>query len=201
MSGNTIISVDDLNCLYAADDDVLRQYVTGKLPNDDAEEFEEHLFACERCREEVETAIELRAALAREQEIRRESPASVSRYAILALAAAAAIAVVGLWRMQDRGPLQPAPLRSSVSREIAASGRLVAGTLTLSWRAVDAASSYRVQVLNAVGEPVNSTETAATNFSVALPPTPPGEALYWKVQALDDDHVVIASSQLRKIEP
>jgi hypothetical protein len=88
-----------------------------------------------------------------------------------------------------------------VSRDIAASGRVVTGTLTLTWTPVAGARSYRVQVLDAVGEPVNSTETAATTFSVALPPTPPGEALYWKVQALDDDHVVIANSQLQKIEP
>ncbi len=199
MIGNTIYRVDEPNCPYAADDDVLRQYVAGKLPEAAAEDFEEHLFQCDRCRDEVQTAIELRAAWEKQAATRQEGRWGVRRYSVMAVAAAATIVVVGLWQARSRQELQPPPLRSANAREISASGQMAGGTFTLTWTPVSGAHSYRVQVLNAVGEPVTSTETTATMFSVALPPIAPGEPLYWKVQALDDDRVVIAASKLHKI--
>jgi len=117
----------------------------------------------------------------------------------LAIAATVAAVALGLWQMQLREPnLAPPPLRGS-SREISAAGRMTGTTFNASWNAVKDARSYRVQIFNAIGEPVTWTETSATRFSANLGPPRNGEQRYWKVQALDDDHVVIASSPLMKI--
>lgn len=199
MIGNTIGRVDEPNCPYAGDDDVLRQYVAGKLPEVAAEDFEEHVFRCDRCRDEVDRAIELRAAWSNEAAAGGARRWDLRHYSILAVAASACIVVLGLWQLRERQELQPPPLRSAIAHDIAASGHLTAGTFTLSWSPVAGAHSYRVQILNSIGEPVTSTETTATTFSVALPPVTRGESLYWKIQALDDDRVVIASSTLHKI--
>ncbi|HEY8134291.1 MAG TPA: zf-HC2 domain-containing protein [Thermoanaerobaculia bacterium] len=195
MSGNTIYSVNQ-ECRQANDDDVLRQYVAGLLPEAAAEEFEEHMFACDACAEEVQRAIELRAALP--PAIRRSQRRP---YSLLAAAAAAAVVAVGLWQVRLRQePIAPPPLRSATAHEIKASGHLVGTTFTASWNAVSDARSYRVQVFDSVGQPVTWTETASTRFSAPIGSASRGEPRYWKVQALDDDHVVIASSELRKIE-
>ena len=193
MSGNSFISVDQIECRYSDDDDVLRQYVTGRLPEAAAEEFEQHLFECDRCAEEVESAMELRAVM--------RKPQSRRLYVPLAAAAIVAAVALSLWQARPREtPLAPPPLRGSTSREMTASGSLVKGTFTASWKPVRDARSYRVQVFDSIGEPVTWTETSKTTFSASIGSDPKGEPRYWKVQALDDDRVVIASSELLKIE-
>jgi hypothetical protein len=205
MIGNTINSVSQ-ECRQAADDDVLRQYVAGLLPEAAAEEFEQHLFACDRCADEVQQAIELRAVLnvgrasARPVGLKPD-PHRMRPYSLLAAAAAVAIVALGLWQVRIRQePLSPPPLRSSSARDIKASGHLAGTTFTASWNAVPDARSYRVQIFDSVGQPVTWTETTSTRFSAAIGSATPGQPRYWKVQALDEDHVVIASSELIKIE-
>jgi len=195
MIGNTINSVNQ-ECRQTPDDDVLRQYVAGQLPEAAAEEFEQHMFACDRCADEVQQAIELRAAMPPAIRQQKHRP-----YSLLAAAAAVAVVALGLWQVRTRQePLSPPPLRSANAREIKASGHLNGATFTASWSAVPDARSYRVRVFDSVGEPVTWMETTSTRFSGAIGPTPRGQPRYWKVQALDDDHVVIASSELRKID-
>lgn len=192
--------MNQIECRHEADDEVLRQYVAGVLPESAAEAFEEHMFKCDRCAEEVQRAIELRAALATTH-AGRASARRVGLYQLLAVAAVAAFLVVGLWQLQSRQQsLAPPPLRSAGAREIIATGHVVGTTFNATWNPVPDARSYRVQIFNSVGEPVTWTETSDTRFSAPLAAAPRGEPRYWKVQALDDDHVVIASSQLLKIQ-
>jgi hypothetical protein len=193
MSGNSFISVDQIECRYSDDDDVLRQYVAGRLSQAEAEEFEQHMFECEQCAEEVERAMELRAVM-RQPQTRRV-------YVPLAAAAIVAAVALSLWQVRPREtPLAPPPLRGASAREISASGSVEKGVFTASWKPVRDARSYRVQVFDSIGEPVTWTETSKTTFSASIGPTPRGEPRYWKVQALDDDRVVIASSELLKIQ-
>ncbi|HYS53342.1 MAG TPA: zf-HC2 domain-containing protein [Thermoanaerobaculia bacterium] len=192
MIGNSIISVDQ-NCRYSDEDDVLRAYVAGRLSESAAEEFEQHLFECDRCAQEVERAVELRSVMGRRE---KQSP-------LLPLAAAAIVAAVAisLWQARPReASLTPPPLRGISGREIMASGRLVDGVFTASWKPVRGARSYRVQIFDSIGEPVTWTETSKTTVSATIGSAPPGQTRYWKVQALDDDHIVIASSELLKIQ-
>ncbi len=195
MSGNIFNSVNQIECRYMTEDDVLRQYVAGLLPEAAAEEFEQHLFECDACAEEVQRAIEIRAVLPAARRDQRRS------YSLLAVAASAAIIAIGYWQVHThQEALTPPPLRSVGTRQIVASGRLVGTTFTASWRVVPDARSYRVQVFDSVGEPVTWTETSSTKFSAPIGYAPRSEPRYWKVQALDDDHVIIASSELLKIE-
>src|SRR5438093_7515954 len=90
MIGNSIISVDQ-NCRYSDDDEVLRLYVAGRLAEPAAEQFEQHLFECDRCAEEVERAMELRAVMGRRAE----------RRVFLPVAAAAIVAAVTRWSHPD----------------------------------------------------------------------------------------------------
>src|SRR6266849_4827046 len=102
--------------------------------------------------------------------------------------------------MPREASLTPPPLRGISGREIMASGRLVDGVFTASWKPVRGARSYRVQIFDSIGEPVTWTETSKTTVSATIGSAPPGQTRYWKVQALDDDHIVIASSELLKIQ-
>jgi hypothetical protein len=193
MNGNSFISVDQIECRYSDDDDVLRQYVTGRLSEEAAAEFEQHMFECDRCAEEVERALELRAVM--------RKPHSRRFYVPLAAAAIVAAVAFSLWQARPReNPLGPPPLRGSTSREMSASGSVVKGIFTASWKPVHDARSYRVQVFDSIGDPVTWTETSKTTFSASIGSAPRGEPRYWKVQALDDDRVVIASSELLKIQ-
>jgi putative zinc finger protein len=190
MNGNSNIRMDQIECRQS--DDVLRQYVAGRLSEADAEAFEEHMFECDRCAEEVERAMELRAVMAKPRQRRVYVP--------LAAAAIVAAVALSLWQARPReNPLANPPLRGTTPREIVATGNFAQGILTASWKPVRDARSYRVQVFDSIGEPVTWTETSMTTFSAPIGPAPPGELRYWKVQALDDDRVVIASSELLKI--
>ena len=190
MIGNSIIGVNH-------DDDAPRQYVAGLLTDEAAEEFEQHLFECDACADDVERAMEIRAALT----TRRVASGGwrVGRVG-LAIAATLAAVALGLWQTRLHEPvLAPPPLRGASSREINATGRLAGTTFTAQWKAVKDARSYRVQIFNSVGEPIAWTETSNTRFSAAIGAARNGEPRYWKVQALDEDRVVIASSPLLKI--
>ncbi|MDQ6800321.1 MAG: zf-HC2 domain-containing protein [Acidobacteriota bacterium] len=193
MNGNSFISVDQTDCRYFDDDDIVPQYIAGKLSDAAAAEFEEHLFECDRCAEEVERAMELRAVMPKPRQRRIYVP--------LAAAAVVAAVALSLWQARPReNPLGPPPLRGTAAREITASGTLAKGVFTASWKPVRDARSYRVQVFDSIGEPVTWTETSKTTFSASIGSAPRGEPRYWKVQALDDDRVVIASSELLKIQ-
>jgi hypothetical protein len=119
----------------------------------------------------------------------------------LAIAATIGAVALGLWQVElRRQPLARPPLRGAASRDISATGRLNGAVFTGTWKAVAGARSYRVQVFNSVGEPVTWTETSSTTFTANIGAARKGEPRYWKVQALDDDRVVIASSPLMKID-
>ena len=196
MIGNTVNSVNQIECHRAADDDALRDYVAGKLSPEAAEEFEQHLFECDACADEVQRAIEIRAAL--RTPARR---AAGGRWGVgLAIAATIGAIAFGLWQVElRRQPLAPPPLRGS-AHEITATGTLNGATFTAIWKPVANARSYRVQIFNAIGEPVTFTETGSTTFSATIGAARKSEPRYWKVQALDDDRVVIAASALMKID-
>ena len=194
-------------CRLPTEDDAVRQYVAGLLPEAEAEEFEAHLFECDACAEEVQQALEIRAALNEAPAVEGRRPrrpllraaAPHAKYSLLAAAAVAAVVAVGLWQVRvAREPFSPPPLRSSSTFEIAASGHLNGSTFSATWKPVPGARSYRVQVFDSVGEPVSWTETSSTRLSASV--APHNEPRFWKVQALDDDRVVIGSSALIKIE-
>lgn len=189
--------MNQIECRREADDDLVREYVGGKLSDVEAEDFEQHLFECDACADEVERAMEIRAALRPPASAVRRSGWPVG----LAIAATIGAVALGLWQVEiRRQPLGPPGIRG-VSREITATGKLNGETFTGTWKPVVGARAYRVQIFNSVGEPVTWSETRNTTFSATIGAGKKGQPRYWKVQALDEDRVVIATSPLIRIDP
>ena len=189
---------ESLECLYADDDDLLRRYAAGKVTESEAEAFEGHLFGCDRCKTELEQAMAIRAAMqqpARASLLQWRFPSVAS----VAAAAAVIIVVLGLWqiRSHDREVLQP--VRGSQGGELSATSRIAAGSVSVTWQAIPAAHEYAVQLFTADGTPLQSVRTSDSRVSLPLGSLPSGAPVYWRVQAIDENGVVISSSQLQRL--
>ena len=186
-----------IDCPYVENDDLLRQYLAGTVADSDAEEFERHLFACDRCREEVEQGLAVRAAL------QRPAHGSLLRWrfpsvTFAAAAAAVILVAIGLWQMRSAEPTVPQPVRGS-ERGITASARLANGAFTTIWQPNPSARQYVVQLFTADGTPLQSVHTSESKATVPLGSIPRGKTIYWKIQALDENGTVIGSSELQRI--
>jgi CHAT domain-containing protein/TolA-binding protein len=94
--------VKAIDCGYVQDHDLVKSYLGGGFSEEEAEAFEAHYFACDRCWEEVNTANQIRAATTsansrRDTGVRVRYPPRVARpqWRALALAAAVAVALFG----------------------------------------------------------------------------------------------------------
>ena len=80
------------------DDTVARQWASGSMPADHANEFEAHLLTCARCQEAVQSAprftVALRTAATEYRE--KQSRISIMRWVMVAAAAAALAAAAFL---------------------------------------------------------------------------------------------------------
>lgn len=185
--------------------DLEARYAAAKLSSDDAEAFEEHFFACDRCWSLVQRAVEIRAAQTRAARARPpRSPAwrsnRVSRWLTLA---AAAIIVAGIWRAGAlRGPgSETVAMRSPTDSLHVVTGTRGA-TLIASWARAIEASSYRVRLYSASGTLLHQRDLTDTTIAVAassLPKTLPGTDLYWEIQAINRSRQVVARSGLRAV--
>lgn len=186
------------------DHDVLLGYLRQALPEEEASSFEAHYFACDRCWEEVERGLEVRAALTAEEtrEVSsgegQRAPGRWWRHPAFAVAAGLGLAAVGLWQW---GPAGPEEGRETIVRGATEALELAFETsserLALSWPEVTGAESYLVQFLDAAGTLLLEEETAASELTVAwmrLPPPNTEGALLARVQALDSLRQTLVSS-------
>lgn len=176
------------------------RYLAGTLPDKDAEAFEAHYFGCERCWNNVQRGIEVRAA-----EAGGPSPAgSARRLSRLtsrwSLAAAAALLLVagGAWWMvtQDAG-------YEDTFRAAAADAAVIVGgsgdSLTASWRSRTEAEAHRVRVFASDGTLLLESETTDTSFAAdarALRSAATGDTVYLEVRWLGPLQVEVARSPL-----
>lgn len=189
------------DCPSGGKGDTALLYLAGTLSEADANAFEEHYFSCADCREDVGRGGELRAALGRPP-VGAAAPAARPRRVWLPLAAAAAIAVVGvgLWRFSQ--PLQDAPSASRASEESIAGLKASArpgGGLDLTWTGPPAATSYEIQVFGRGGRRLWRTETREPVARIepsALSSLESGETYEIRVEALDGLGQVIASGEI-----
>ena len=189
---------ESLECLYADDDDFLRKYAAGKVTESEAETFEEHLFECDRCRMELEQAMAIRAAM---QEPARASLLQWRFPSVASVAAAAAVIIVvlGLWQIRSRDHEVLQPIRGTPLGGLAAGARVAGGSLNVTWQAIPTAHEYAVQLFTADGTPLQSMRTSNSRASLPLGSLPSGAPVYWRVQAIDENGVVISSSQLQRL--
>ena len=199
-----------ITCARVDEEDLDARYLAGTLSEEEAEAFEEHYFACDRCWSTVQLGRDVRAASDRRAsaaalEVRRVAPAgaraiSRARWMPVAIAAALTLVAVGLWQRSDPRAVIPSsdPLRGpndSIPAVASVSGR----TLMLRWQPVPDADRYRVRLQRSDASVVLERLIANTAVSVvrdSLPEVDDGERVYWEVQALDGIRRTIARSRL-----
>ena len=177
-----------LSCDAVDMQDTVSLYVSGRLSEDAAAAFEQHLESCERCWGEVQLALQVRAA-------RRETHPSagngtrraVSMWAGMALAAACVLAVAGsVWYTARRQPVAPAEevTRGASGIQITAS-RLSQGGIQVTWPVVDGASRYRLVVSLVDGTPLLTRDTGRVELTLAPAdlPTPLPASLLMELRA------------------
>lgn len=192
-------------CAVTDNSDLDARYAAGELSETEAESFEEHFMACERCWSLVQRAVEIRAVAGRVPVARVEQVSPYGRPSRwLALAAAAAIVfVVGTWQTDAwRRPLDPGLALRGNEDSLRVVARTQGTTLVVSWDATRLASSYRVRLYSATGTVLHQREVSDTTLSIraeSLPAVPPGTVLFWEVQALDRTRQVVLRSGLREV--
>ena len=198
---------DGITCADTDEGELEARYAAGLLAHDEAEAFEEHYFACDRCWTMVQRTVEIRAVegraapapIARSAPVRRNARAP--RW--LALAAAAAIIIAGTWRIDAwrRPGAETIAMRGPVdSLHVVTQTRGM--TLIASWARAAEASSYRVRLYSESGTVLHHREVTDTTITLAaasLPRIAPGTILYWEVQAITRTRQVVARSGLRAV--
>ncbi len=192
------------DCDLAETADLEREYLRGSLTPADAEAFEAHYFACDRCWASLERAIEQRAAfggMSETRTVRRPGPARRVTGAGWPLAVAASIVLVmaGSWRLTSA--LRRSHASDDTQRGVAAAMAVHAvaapGALTAAWGPVRGAERYRVRLFASDGTVL--IERTVTDTIVGIPrdslAARPGIA-YWSVEALDATRQSVARSPL-----
>lgn len=178
------------------DETLAARYLAGRLSEAEAEAFEAHYFACDRCWAEVRAAQEIRAALGGRKE--KAHPASRPRW--LPLAAAAALAAsLGAWMLVRTPTGTPERVfRAGRGAELELTLSLEPTGVRISWPAAAGVSTYRVRVVTPEGTPVTEREVASPPVLLEkqlLPAT----RLYVTVQALGPDRQVLSASEPRSL--
>jgi anti-sigma factor RsiW len=167
-----------LTCSEVERDELDLKYLRGELSPEQAEAFEAHYFACDRCWELVHAGAEIRAA--RPARGRRR----VLPWPLLAAAVLVGAVGIGLWRSQRPNP--PAD-----SERAGSPGALLLGvsgdatTLTASWSPLAGAAGYRVRLFAPDGAVLSERETTDTSVSLSRGSLPSSGPFFWQVQALD----------------
>lgn len=188
------------DCPSGGEADTALLYLAGRLSEADAAAFEEHYFSCPECREDVARGGELRAMLGRPPVV-AAAPARRLTPSWLALAAAAAIAVIGLgvFQLSRQKPEPPASgLRAgheALDVRVAAGPR---GGFELTWSAPSNAASYRIEVFGADGATLWTSESREPRSGLdpeVLPKTGIGPAPMVRVEAFDAMGQLVAKSE------
>ena len=192
------------DCPFDEDVDIEARYLSGRLSEEEAEAFEAHYFACDRCFALVQRGAEIRAT-------ESSSPSVSARrrrawWPSLATAAGLILAA-GIWRtLPNEAPHSPAAAASD-SNVLRGAGTTVAlratasdSTLFATWSPVERASSYRVRLLGEDGSLLTEHEVSDTNARLAVPLRDGRRAapVYVQVQALGPLHEIVAASPIAR---
>jgi hypothetical protein len=174
-----------------SDEQWIQDYVSGRLSNADAEQFEARCLADDELGAELERAIEIRAVLkghGTKTEIRTRPRRALLP---LAIAASAAILAFGLYWLQ-RQP-EPTPVFRGAQPLMELKVDIEDGELSARWNSIAGAAGYEVQVLASDGELMRSIAVDLPTASVDLRET--AKAAFVEVVALDDFGQTLVRSQ------
>jgi hypothetical protein len=205
-----------VTCSRVEQEDLDARYLAGTLSEEEAEAFEEHYFACDRCWSTVQLGLDVRAAnepAARTQQLlpapltlERAVPVPVTRlrrqrWWPIAIAAAIAIVAVGVWQQRgDRSNVAPIvdDLRGPTD-SIRAVASVRGRTLVINWTPKPNADRYGVRLQKSDATVVVDRIISDTSLVISrdsLAGVVNGERLYWEVRALDALRRTIARSRL-----
>ena len=169
--------------------EILEEYVFHRLPEALAAPVEEHLLICHPCQDALAATDDFVSAMKYAAKERDRVPflQSVSRFATIKVAFApllilAMVAILTV-RKHSREPLTEAAVSLSSLRgpspvAVAPAGKPL--LLTIESRDLAIKSGYRVEVVDAGGEPVWKGPVTVTGGElVASMPNPLGEGVYW----------------------
>lgn len=196
-----------LDCTAAREGDFVDRYVAGRLSDAEAEAFEAHYFACESCWAEVQTALEVRAALesregagTRPQHPGRPGLRWIGWTAGLAAAAAAAFLFFNVG--SDGGPGDPGASEDvfrGAGTALNVETRAAEGTLVAEWATVPDADIYVARIYTEDGRLLYEREVSTPRVEVetaVLMEQGSFTVVYWRIEALDSLRQPVARSSL-----
>ncbi len=201
----------ELNCDLVDATDIERAYLRGTLTEADAEAFEAHYFACDRCWASLQRAIEQRAAfsgMAEAPATRRWISRGRATQARWPLAVAASIVLVVAASSRLTSDLRRSPAADDTERGRATAMTVRASTdanaLVLTWLPVHGAERYRVRLFAPDGTVL--IERTVTDTIVGIPRDSlsagaRARAAFWSVDALDATRQSLARSSLVAVTP
>lgn len=189
-----------IDCPKAGDRDLAPLYLAGKLREEEARAFEEHFFACESCRRDVEKGSELRALYGKSPLGLAKSSARPSRFWWpAAVAAAIALVAVGVWQANRRSlEALSVPRGAEAGIEGLAISPLADGGLDVAWTPRPEAALYHVQVFGPDGRSLWKTETREPRVRIEnslLLPQPLRRTCDVRVEAVDSMGQVLAGGE------
>jgi hypothetical protein len=179
---------DPLSCDAVDMHDTVARYVSGRLTEQAAAAFEQHLVGCERCWGDVQLALHVRAATRGSQghDLRPSRRRAVHQSRWFAAAAAAVVlAISGWWLVGYRD--RTTEVTRGGGRIAITAAQVSQGGVRLSWHSVAGAFRYRVAVSRADGTPLLTRDTDLTELilSPSELPAPPPTALLLELRAED----------------
>ena len=182
----------------------IRAYLTGAMSPQERDAFERAWFEDDELAEEIERAVEVRAALSARQPTSGAAHRPWRRKPVggqwLAIAAALGVVAFGsvLWLQQDTR----APVMRAGEERLKVEVAPAPGGIHLVWPQVKGAESYRIDIFTANGERVTGAEVPRPPYLLpdSVTPTTPGP-LYARIVALDHVRRVLADSRLIEARP
>lgn len=200
-----MMEIPEITCAQVDDAHLDIRYLKGELPDDLAEAFEAHIFACERCWTLVHGGLAASAAFTdaapESGGLGATSPPARSRrrlvpWAMVAGIAAVLVLYVGGVVRQRNAPLGDAVrgLASGFTAAVTRSG----DSATVRWSAQPGAAQYRVTVYTAAGDALDRATIQRTQWEVALDSLRRlgGARLWLQVDALDSLDQLIGTTSL-----
>lgn len=177
----------------------IQAYLSGTLSEGDAETFEERLLADDQLAEELQSALEIRAAMMSSGASRnRRTPGRSGRALLpLAIAAGAVMLAAGLFWL--RTPPESTPLFRGVEQRMGLVVEVVDGELSAWWDPVSGAAGYELRVFASDGRLMHGVEvdtaTAAVDLRAAAGAGETPQPAFVDVVALDDFGQALNRSQ------
>ncbi len=194
-----------MTCDRVDREDLDTRYLAGRLTEAEAEAFESHFFACDRCWGLVHQGVEVRSAGRPAATSKNPRATKWRRWPWIPFAAAAAAL---LW-VTIRPPDEPVAGSDATVRGTEGADSLVVSvelggfTVGASWSKVTNATSYQVRLFDASGALLWERRISDTAVSIARDSVPGGSSgmLFWQIQALDLIGAAVVRSPLLEVPP